>query len=86
MKSKKLFSTIILIATIALLLISSCAKISEEELRIQCCNECKEAWSTSPAAISPGAARCAAFTTAKKISLGCEEYFQQNFVRVTECS
>lgn len=86
MRSKRLFSTIILASLLTLLLISSCAKISDEELRFQCCSECKEAWSTSPAAIGASAARCAAFTTAKKVSAGCEEYFKENMVRVTECS
>ncbi|HIH42382.1 TPA: hypothetical protein HA246_01935 [Candidatus Woesearchaeota archaeon] len=85
MRSTRLFSIISLAFIISLLLISSCTKLNQEDLRSQCCNECREAWSTSPAAIAPSAVNCVHFTTAKKVSTECEDYFKANKVKVTEC-
>ncbi|HIG92689.1 TPA: hypothetical protein HA242_01460 [Candidatus Woesearchaeota archaeon] len=51
-----------------------------------CCQECQEAFSSSPAAVGPSQARCGEFTTGRPLSPECQQYFDGNRVMVSECA
>jgi hypothetical protein len=81
-----------LLASICLLtiMLASCSKTqkaqnTENELACKCCKECSEAFSQSPAAVSPEGAKCGQFTTGNPISKECLEYFEKHPTTVAEC-
>jgi YHS domain-containing protein len=57
----------------------------QEDLSAQCCQECLEAFSQSPAAVGAAGANCGEFTTAKPISAKCKDYFKNNPRTVAAC-
>lgn len=55
------------------------------DLQAECCEECKAAFNKSPVGVGAEAVRCGEFSTAEPLSGGCETYFQDNLITVSEC-
>lgn len=60
-------------------------QLSPDNLSDRCCQECLTAFSQSPVAVGPQAARCNQFTTGAPLSQGCQEYFSSSPRTVAEC-
>lgn len=86
MRSKQLFLIIILTSIISLLLVSSCTKLSEEDLKSYCCKECIKAFSKSQVGAGPEGVYCGTFSTAEPLSEKCENYFSNNMAAVIDCA
>lgn len=62
-----------------------CEEEAAQVRKRSCCRECTAAFSQSPVAMGPAAARCGHFMTGNPISAECEGYFEENPATVDEC-
>ena len=69
-----------------LIFLASCTTPPKKYSVLECCIQCSQSFSKSPAGIGASGVNCGEFSSTQQITPECKEYFSENKMSVKECN